>query len=80
MSLSWPVSNDALFNVFLRGGMIWSGASTSSPTNISSWSGGSGAREVDASANLEVFFGVAASSGYSLNLTFNNGCQAGTGN
>ena len=80
MSLSWPVSNDALFNVFLRGGMIWSGASTSSPTNISSWSGGSGAREVNASANLEVFFGVAASSGYSLNLTFNNGCQAGTGN
>jgi serine/threonine protein kinase len=80
MSLSWPVSNDALFNVFLRGGMIWSGASTSSPTNISSWSGGSGAREVDASANLEVFFGVAASSGYSLNLTFNNGCQAATGN
>jgi serine/threonine-protein kinase len=80
MSLSWPVSNDALFNVFLKGGMIWSGASTSSPTNISSWSGGSGAREVDASANLEVFFGVAASSGYSLNLTFNNGCQAATGN
>jgi serine/threonine protein kinase len=80
MSLSWPVSNDALFNVFLKGGMIWSGASTSSPTNISSWIGGSGARQVDASANLEVFFGVAASSGYGLNLSFSNGCQAVTGN
>jgi serine/threonine protein kinase len=80
MSLAWPASNDAMFNVFLKGGMIWSGVSTSSPTNISSWSGGSGAREVGASANLEVFFGVAASSGYSLTLTFNNGCQAATGN
>jgi serine/threonine protein kinase len=80
MNLAWPPSNDAMFNVFLKGGMIWSGASTSPPTNISSWSGGSGARQVDTSANLEVFFGVAGSSGYSLNLTFSNGCQAATGN
>ena len=32
------------------------------------------------SANLELFFGVAASSGYSLTLNFTNGCQAITGN
>jgi serine/threonine-protein kinase len=80
MNLSWPPANDALFNVFLKGGMIWSGVLTSSPTSISSWSGGAGARQIDTSANLELFFGVAASSGYSLTLNFTNGCQATTGN
>jgi serine/threonine protein kinase len=80
MSLAWPASNDALFNVFLKGGMIWSGVSTTSPTSISSWMGGPSARQVGSSANFEVFFGAAASSGYNLNLAFSNGCQATTSN
>jgi serine/threonine-protein kinase len=77
LNLDWPVSNDALFNVFLSGTMIWGGEDLDPPTAISSWMGGSGAREVNTSADLEFAFGAsAAGSGYNLRVNFDNGCQA----
>ena len=81
MNLDWPVSNDALFDIFLDGAHIWSGEDLDPPTPINSWMGGSGAREVGTSEDLEAFFGTAAAgSGYNLQITFTNGCQAVTGN
>jgi len=83
IDLSWPGSNDALFNIAVDGTPIWSGPlDLQSPTHIdSNWVNGLSAREVDSSANLEVFFGTnAASSGYNLLITFDNGCQASAGN
>ena len=73
MILTWPASNDAIFNIFLKGSPIWSGYEPTSPTSIT-FSGG--ARQINSSANLEVFFGSAAASGYNLSITFSNGCQA----
>jgi len=60
---------------------VWAGEDLTPPTHISSWVGGLSAREVDSSADLEVFFGTnAAASGYNLLITFDNGCQASAGN
>ncbi|TET34526.1 MAG: RHS repeat-associated core domain-containing protein, partial [Anaerolineales bacterium] len=68
--------NDAVFNVFLDGIVIWSGEDLYPPTHISSWLGSPTDRQVDLSARLGVFYGTyAASSGYNLRLTFDNGCQ-----
>jgi hypothetical protein len=81
LNLDWPVSNDALFEIRLDGVQIWSGEDLDPPTPINSWAGGSGAREVGVSEYLEAYFGTAAAgSGYTLLITFNNGCQAVTGN
>jgi hypothetical protein len=81
IDLSWPASNDALFNIFVDGTVVWASVDTTPPTHINSWVGGQSAREVDSSAALEAFFGTtAAGSGYNLSVTFNNGCQASAGN
>jgi len=81
IDVNWPASNDALFNVFVDGSVVWAGEDLTPPTHISSWVGGLSAREVDSSADLEVFFGTnAAASGYNLLITFDNGCQASAGN
>jgi hypothetical protein len=81
LNLDWPASNDALFNVFLNGTMIWGGEDLDPPTSISSWIGGSGAREVNTSADLEFAFGAsAAGSGYNLRVNFDNGCQVSSVN
>jgi len=81
IDLNWPASNDALFNIFVDGSVVWAGEDLTPPTHISSWVGDQSARDVDSSAELEVFFGTnAAASGYNLLITFDNGCQASAGN
>ena len=81
IDLNWPASNDALFNIFVGGTVVWSSVDTAPPTHIDSWIGGQSAREVTSSTDLEAFFGtMAAGSGYNLSVTFDNGCQVSTGN
>ena len=81
LNLDWPLSNDALFDIFLSGSPIWSGEELDPPTSITSWIGGAGARSVNSSADIEAQFGTsAAGSGYNLRITFDNGCQAAAGN
>lgn len=82
IDLDWPASNDALFNIFVNGTVVWAGVDTTPPTHIdSTWVGGQSARQVGTSAELEVFFGTnAAGSGYNLSVTFDNGCQASAEN
>jgi serine/threonine protein kinase len=81
IDLDWPASNDALFNIFVDGTVVWGGEELLPPTHIDSWIGGQSARDVVSSAALEAFFGTnAAGSGYNLSVTFENGCQASVGN
>jgi hypothetical protein len=81
IDLDWPPSNDALFNIFVNGSVVWSDEDTQPPTHIASWIGSPSAREVHSTASLEAFFGTtAAGSGYNLDVTFDNGCQASAGN
>ncbi len=80
VDLNWPASNDALFNIFVDGSVVWAGEDLNPPTHIDAWVGGQSAREVNSSADLEAFFGTnAAASGYNLLITFDNGCQASAG-
>jgi hypothetical protein len=81
VDLNWPVSNDALFNIFVDGTVVWSDEDPPPSAHIVSWIGSQSTREVDSSADLEVIFGTnAAGSGYNLLITFDNGCQASAGN
>jgi hypothetical protein len=81
IDLDWPGSNDAMYNIFVNGAVVWSGEDLPPPTPIDSWIGGQSAREIHSSASLEAFFGTtAAGSGYNLIVTFDNGCQASAGN
>ena len=81
IDLNWPASNDALFNIFVDGTVVWAGADSLPPTHIDSWIGGPAARDVNSSATVEAFFGTtAAGSGYNISITFDNGCQASAGN
>jgi hypothetical protein len=73
---TWPGSNDAIFNAFLDGDVIWSGQDLVSPTIITSWFGERDDRTIVSLSRLEFFFGTAAAeSGYDLILRFENGCE-----
>jgi hypothetical protein len=79
VEITWPGSNDAIFNAFLDGDVIWSGQDLVSPTIITSWFGERDDRTVESLSRLEFFFGTAAAeSGYNLTLRFENGCQVTT--
>jgi len=79
--IAWPESNDAIFNAFLDGAVIWSSEDLVSPTFVTSWIGEPGDRDVDGLSRLEFFFGTsAASHGYDLKLRFDNGCEVATSN
>jgi hypothetical protein len=76
INLDWPPSNFGIFNIFLDGKMIWAQGDPSPPTNISSFTGSTSDRRVNSSGVLEALFGNdAASSGYSLEIRFDNGCS-----
>jgi len=82
IDLSWPASNNALHYISVGSPVIWMGEESPPSAHIDSeWIGGQSARQVGTSASLEVGFGTnAAGSGYNLFVTFDNGCQASTGN
>ncbi len=73
---TWPTSNDAIFNAFLDGKVIWSGEDLVPPTILTTWFGGEADRQLQGVMSLEFFFGTqAASSGYDLRVRFSNGCE-----
>jgi hypothetical protein len=81
VSLSWPDQNEAIFNAFLDGVVIWSGGDLESPTIISEWIGDSTDREVLGRTRLEFLFGTdAASSGYQITVELSNGCSTSATN
>ena len=72
IDLGWPASNIVLLEVSLGGGVIWPGDDFDSPSHVSTSSSVSESEPEE----LEFFFGwIAASSGYSLEVSFNNGCS-----
>jgi hypothetical protein len=77
IEIDWPSANDAMFNAFLDGKVIWGGEELAPPSRIENWIGERIDRSVSGLSRLELFFGVeAAESGYSLTLRFENGCEA----
>lgn len=77
IDITWPAGNDAVFNVFWDGTVIWSDEDISSPTTMDSWINTPDKREIAKLAGtktLEFFWGTtAASTGYTVLITFNNG-------
>ena len=81
IEIAWPKSNDAIFNAFLNGVVIWSGEDLFPPSFITTWIGEPQDRVIGALSRLELFFGTAAaSSGYDLTLRFDNGCEVAHSN
>jgi len=73
---SWPQSNDAIFNAFLDGKVIWSGEDLVPPTIMTTWFGQPEDRQLRGAVSLEFFYGTqAAASGYDLLVHFSNGCE-----
>lgn len=73
--INWPSQMDALFNIFLGGQMIWSGADVSPPTDITAgWIGAANLRDVDkGDTSLEFFWGSGfQSTGFTLEIIFDN--------
>lgn len=81
IEIDWPKSNDAIFNAFLDGKVIWSNTDLTPPTIMTTWIGDPGDRRVDRLSRVEFFFGtMAAPGGYDLYLWFDNGCEVSAAN
>lgn len=76
ISIDWPGSNQRLDEVTLGGEGIWDKRDDSPPTAIdSNWAGGSREIAPGSSSNLAfIFHKLAASSGYTVDVTLDNGC------
>jgi hypothetical protein len=76
IEIDWPKSNDAIFNAFLDGKVIWSDVGLIPPTFMTTWIGDPDDRNADGLSRVEFFFGtMAALGGYDLHLWFDNGCD-----
>ena len=81
IEIDWPKSNDAIFNTFLDGKVIWSDEDLTPPTIMTAWIGAPEDRSVDRLSRIEFFFGTLAEpGGYDLHLWFENGCEVSTAN
>ena len=81
IEIDWPKSNDAIFNAFLDGKVIWSDEDLTPPTTMTTWTGNSEDRSVDRLSRVEFFFGTLAEpGGYDLYLWFENGCEVSAAN
>lgn len=81
IEIDWPKFNDAIFNAFLDGKVIWSDEDLIPPTTMTTWIGDPEDRSVDGLTRVEFFFGtMAAHSGYDLHLWFENGCEVSVTN
>lgn len=81
IELSWPKANEVIFNAFLNGRVIWSGGDLVPPSFMTTWFGDPSDRIVEGNTRLEFLFGTSAvSSGYDLQLDFDNGCTVSTSN
>ncbi len=78
VTIDWPISNEELKEVEMGGTTIWSGPINSSPYTIDQWSGDPGAREINPSGSRTMRFTFkrdAASNGYRIAVSFDNGCK-----
>ena len=76
IEIAWPKSNDAIFNAFLDGDVIWSMEDLVSPTFMTQWVSDLESRVIGSMSRLEFFFGTAAAAtGYDLAVHFDNGCE-----
>ncbi|MGB2895020.1 MAG: hypothetical protein WBB65_02500 [Anaerolineales bacterium] len=81
IEIDWPKSNDAIFNAFQNGKVIWSNVDVNPPTLMTIWIGDPEDRSADRLSRVEFFFGtLAAAGGYDLHLWFENGCEVSTAN
>jgi len=81
IEIDWPKSNDAIFNAFLDGKVIWSDEDLTPPTIMTTWIGDPEDRSVGRLSRVEFFFGtLAAPGGYDLYLWFENGCEISAAN
>ncbi len=81
IEIDWPKSNDAIFNTFLNGKVIWSDEDLTPPTIMTTWIGEPENRSVDRLSRVEFFFGtLAAPGGYDLYIWFENGCEVSAAN
>ena len=81
IEIDWPKSNDAIFNAFLDGKVIWSNVDLIPPTIMTTWIGNPEDRSVERLSRVEFFFGtMAAPGGYDLHLWFENGCEISAAN
>lgn len=81
IEIDWPKSNDAIFNAFLDGKVIWSNVGLIPPTIMTTWIGDPEDRSVEKLSRVEFFFGtMAAPGGYDLHLWFDNGCEVSATN
>ncbi len=81
IEIDWPKSNDAIFNAFLDGKVIWSDEDLIPPTIMSAWIGDPEDRSVERLSRVEFFFGtMAAPGGYDLHLWFENECDVSAAN
>lgn len=72
--LSWPSENGALTRVKLGSVVVWTGSSGSSPSSIS-FGATTSERSISSSAVVEFHFSLPVDeSGYSLSISFTNGC------
>jgi serine/threonine-protein kinase len=77
--LDWPDTNGSLKKVRLEGSMIWNQGDNEPSTDIQEdWKGNRNLRNLPSGATKTLHFEFAAASttGYSLSLEFDNGCQA----
>jgi len=58
IEIDWPKSNDAIFNAFLDGKVIWSDEDLTPPTTMTTWIGNHEDRNVDRLSRVEFFFGT----------------------
>jgi hypothetical protein len=81
IEIDWPKSNDAIFNTFLDGKVIWSDEDRIPPTIMTAWIGDPEDRSVEGRSRVELFFGLLAEpGGYDLHLWFENGCEVSAAN
>jgi hypothetical protein len=79
--ISWPGSNGDLLEIQFGGQPIYNIPTSINPLNIpadNGWVSGGGHRKINNSSTKSltfVFSGSAASSGYSVRVTFDNGCN-----
>lgn len=79
VTIDWPLTNEELREAEMGGRTIWTGNENTSPTTIGNWSGSPEARVIAVGTfeNLRLVFKRSAeSSGYSVALSFEEGCSA----
>ena len=77
VTLDWPAENEELKEVQMNGNTVWAGTDNAPPSSISEWSGDVGLRVIGPGSSGElrfIFKRAVAAVGYSVAISFDNGC------